>query len=146
MAAHDEKSSPLKGDDLAPSLDQHPDLADLINVSGHVQELDRSFGFWSICAVSVVADNAWGASAGSLVTALYDGGPPGVIYEFLAACFFYCFIGASLAELASAIPSSASVYHWASVTAGKRYGRVCSWYAGWWSYFAWNFGCASAAL
>lgn len=38
-----------------------------INVSGHVQELDRNFGLWSICAVSIVADNAWAAGGGSLV-------------------------------------------------------------------------------
>lgn len=51
----------------------------------------------------------------------------------------------SLAELASAIPSSANVYHWASVTAGK-YGRVCSFYAGWWNALAWIFGGAAVSL
>jgi hypothetical protein len=46
-----------------------PDVAvgELLNVSGHVQELDRNFGFWSICAISIVADDAWAAGAGSLV-------------------------------------------------------------------------------
>ena len=39
----------------------------IINVSGHPQELDRSLGFWSISAISVVMDNAWAAGAGSLV-------------------------------------------------------------------------------
>ncbi|GAB7352326.1 hypothetical protein MBLNU459_g2772t1 [Dothideomycetes sp. NU459] len=118
----------------------------LVNVSGHVQELDRNFGFWSICAIAVVADNAWGAGAGALVTALYNGGAPGVLYGLIAATFFYVFIGASLAELASAIPSSSNVYHWASVTAGPRYGRVCSFYAGWWNCLAWVFGTASSSL
>lgn len=41
-----------------------------INTSGHVQELDRTFSFFSICALSLVADNAWGAGAGALVVAL----------------------------------------------------------------------------
>ncbi|MGI4796920.1 MAG: hypothetical protein ACRYG8_23290 [Janthinobacterium lividum] len=95
----------------------------LVNVSGHIQEVDRNFGFWSICAIGVVADNAWGAGGGALVTALYNGGSPGVLYGLIAATFFYVFIGASLAELASAIPSSANVYHWASVTAGPKYGK-----------------------
>lgn len=40
---------------------------EIINVSGHPQELDRQFGFWSICAISIVADNAWAAGAGTLV-------------------------------------------------------------------------------
>lgn len=43
------------------------DHVELINASGHVQELDRSFGFWSICSASVAVDNAWVAGAGTLV-------------------------------------------------------------------------------
>lgn len=49
---------------------------------------------------------------------------------------FYWFVAASIAELASAIPSSSGVYQWAAVAAGK-YGRVCGWFAGWWNFFAW---------
>lgn len=64
----------------------------------------------------------------------------------MAATFFYTFIGLSLAELASAIPSSANVYHWASVTAGLKYGRVCSWFGGWWNSLAWIFGTSSVCL
>ena len=56
--------------------------------------------------------------------------------------FFYWFIAASVAELASAIPSSAGVYHWATVTAGPRYGRFVGYLAGWWNFFAWIFATA----
>lgn len=52
------------------------------------------------------------------------------MYGLIASIFFYSTIAACLAELASAIPSSANVYHWGSVTAGPKYGRVVSWYAG----------------
>lgn len=38
----------------------------VINVSGHVQELDRSFGILSICAIGIMSNNAWGAGGGSL--------------------------------------------------------------------------------
>ncbi|KAE9961867.1 hypothetical protein EG327_002839 [Venturia inaequalis] len=120
--------------------------AEIINASGHKQEVDRNFGFWSICALSVCADNAWAAGGGSMVVAFYNGGAPGIIYEFIAACAFYCCIGAALAELSSAIPSSSSVYHWASVTAGPKYGRIASFYAGWWNVLAWIFGTASVSL
>lgn len=47
-----------------------------------------------------------------------------MLYEFIAASVFYWFVAASIAELASAIPSSAGVYHWASVTPGHKWGRV----------------------
>jgi amino acid transporter len=40
-------------------------------------------------------------------------------------------IAACIAEMASAIPSSSGVYHWASVTAGARFGKVIGFYAGW---------------
>ncbi|QIX01415.1 hypothetical protein AMS68_006932 [Peltaster fructicola] len=114
-----------------------------INTSGHVQELDRTFGFWSICALGVVTDNAWGAGSGTLVVAFYNGGGPGVLYGLITATFFYGFIAACLAELASSMPTSANVYHWASVTAGPKYGRVTSFFAGWWNCLAWTFGTAA---
>lgn len=36
------------------------------------------------------------------------------------------------AEINTDLPS---VYHWASVTAGPKYGRIASFYAGWWVAF-----------
>lgn len=35
------------------------------------------------------------------------------------------------------------MYHWASVTAGPKYGRICGFFAGFWNFFAWIFGAAS---
>ena len=122
------------------------DNGDNINVSGHVQELDRNFGVFSICCIAIMNNNAWASGGGSLVIALYNGGGPGVLYGLMAATFFYAFISLSLAELVSAIPSSANVYHWASVTAGPKYGRICSWFGGWWNSLAWIFGTSSVCL
>ena len=47
------------------------DVTEIVNVSGHRQELDRSLGFWSVCAVSILTDNAWAAGAGSLVCLIH---------------------------------------------------------------------------
>lgn len=63
----------------------------------------------------------------------------------IAAGLFYLIITASLAELASAIPSEAGVYHWASVTPGRRIGRVVGFFAGYWNCFAYALGSASLA-
>lgn len=68
------------------------------------------------------------------------------MYELVVATIFYISIAASLAELSSAIPSSANVYHWASVTGGPKWGRVLSFYAGWWNYLAYLTGACSACL
>ncbi|DAA76898.1 TPA_exp: putative Choline transporter Hnm1 [Trichophyton benhamiae CBS 112371] len=119
-----------------------PGIDPMINSSGHKQQLDRNFSLISMCAIGVTAGNTWIAMGGSVTTAIFNGGPPGVIYEYIVVSFFYWFISASIAELASAIPSAAGVYHWASATAG-RYGRPVGWFAGYWNALAWLFGAAS---
>ncbi|ORY12433.1 amino acid/polyamine transporter I [Clohesyomyces aquaticus] len=135
--------SDKKSQGILPSDDiVNVDVGEVLNASGHKQELDRQFSLLSICAVGICTGNAWAALGGSIVLALYNGGPPGVIYEFIAVSFFYWLIASCIAELASAIPSSAGVYHWASITAGS-YGRSVGFFAGWWNFFGWVFGAAS---
>ena len=72
-----------------------------------------------------------------------NGGIPGIIYGLLVAGFYYTFIGLSLSELASSLPSSGGVYHWATMVAGPRKGRVVGFFTGWINFFAWMFGLAS---
>ena len=88
----------------------------LINASGHRDQLDRQYGILSICGMSLTVDNAWVVIGTSLNVAICgshfgrqlrlrliflvdNGGPPGVLYEFLVACLYYSFINASLAEV-----------------------------------------------
>lgn len=59
---------------------------------------------------------------------------------------FYWLVAASIAELASAIPSSGGVYHWATVTPGQKWGRVVGFFAGYWNWLAWVWGQASFTL
>ncbi|KAF2470899.1 amino acid transporter [Lindgomyces ingoldianus] len=136
-----ENVQPTSTPGYSPS-DDNVEVGEVLNASGHKQELERQFSLLSICAVGICTGNAWAALGGSIVLALYNGGPPGVIYEFIAVSFFYWLIASCIAELASAIPSSAGVYHWASITAGK-YGRSVGYFAGWWNFFGWVFGAAS---
>ncbi|KZF20527.1 amino acid transporter [Xylona heveae TC161] len=114
----------------------------VVNASGHQQELQRNFSLLSICAIAITTGNSWIAQGGSVKVAIYNGGPCGVIYEFIAVSVCYWLVAASIAELSSAIPSAAGVYHWATVTAGRG-GRVCGWFAGYWNTLAWIFGAAS---
>ncbi|KAF2638194.1 amino acid transporter [Massarina eburnea CBS 473.64] len=133
----------IKSDDpTLPDDDVTAGKTDIINASGHKQELERQFNLLSICSIGITTGNTWAALGGSIVISLYNGGPPGVIYEFIAVSVFYWLIATCIAEMASAIPSSAGVYHWASITGGK-YGRVLGYFAGWWNFFAWVFGTAS---
>ncbi|KAF2259562.1 amino acid transporter [Lojkania enalia] len=137
-----EKVDQNDGGSPSSFADDNVGVEELINASGHKQELNRNFSLLSICSIGITTGNVWAALGGSIVIALYNGGAPGVIYEFIAVSVFYWMIAACIAELASAIPSSAGVYHWASITGGK-YGRLIGYFAGWWNFFAWIFGTAS---
>ncbi|PON28798.1 amino acid permease [Trichoderma gamsii] len=114
------------------------------------QSMRRQFGTWDACALGVMTGSAWPLFGGPKVvmltffcaaqeTSLYNGGPPGVIYELVAVCLVYFSITACVAELASAMPTSAGVYYWATVTGGRKWGRVLGFYAGWYNAFAYIF-------
>ncbi|KAF5380235.1 hypothetical protein D9757_008215 [Collybiopsis confluens] len=142
----EEKRSPNfsseKEDATYPAED---DTSIQLNASGHVDQLQRQYGLLSICSTSVTIDCAWIAFGGSIVLGLSNGGPPGIIWELLTACFYYCFIAASIAELASSIPSAGGVYHWASITAG-RYGRVVGFFTGFINFYSWIFATSSGVF
>jgi choline transport protein len=64
------------------------------------------------------------------------------VSRILVSIFYTC-ISASLAELASSIPSAGGVYHWATVTAGPKHGRVVGWFAGWLNMCGWILSASS---
>lgn len=70
-----EKTQPLE------TATEERSSEELVNPSGHKQELQRNFSLLSICAVAITTGNTWIAQGGSVTTALSNGGPPGVIYE-----------------------------------------------------------------
>jgi len=126
MATAEREKDAIRSDGASDTSAQGPvaEKGELINASGHAQELDRNFNLLSAAGVGLVVGNVWPAVGGSILVAIFNGGPPGVIYEFITVSVFYWIVAASIAELASAIPSSGGVYHWASVTPGKKWGRV----------------------
>lgn len=70
--------------EITPSPDythDGPIDGELVNASGHRQEVERNFGLISICAVAVTTGNTWIAQGGSVVVALSNGGLAGTIYE-----------------------------------------------------------------
>ncbi|PNP74111.1 hypothetical protein FNYG_12555 [Fusarium nygamai] len=135
------KSPGKKRPDSTATSDNHDGCS---VVAEHTQEVPVSFGLLSLTGLGITIGVVWPASGGSIQVAIFNGGSPGVLYEFIVVSFFYFFVAASLAELASAMPSSAGVYYWASVTPGKRYGRVVGFFAGWWNYLGWI--CAGASM
>ncbi|TPX18689.1 uncharacterized protein E0L32_002546 [Thyridium curvatum] len=103
----------------------------------------RSYSLVSLAGIGLLVGTVWPAIGGSILVAIFNGGPPGVLYEFVAVSVCYWTVAASIAELASSMPSSSGVYLWATVTPGRRLGPVVGFFAGWWNYFAWTLGAAS---
>lgn len=73
----DEKKLPIS---LRSAHSANGDLAvdDLINASGHVQELERNFNLLSLTGIGLVVGNVWPAAGGAILVALFNGGPPGL--------------------------------------------------------------------
>lgn len=131
---HDEKPRPEKpsltiedGDNTVALVTKE---GEIVNASGHKDQLQRQYGLLEIAGLALTIDNAWVAFGGSLSIAVLNGGTPGILYEFIVACVYYAFIGACIAELASSVPSSGGVYHWASITPGKKWGRIVGFFTG----------------
>lgn len=57
------------------------DQKELINASGHVQELDRNYTLLSLAGQGIVVGNVWPVLGGSIAISIFNGGAPGAIYE-----------------------------------------------------------------
>ena len=151
-----------KSSDMSGSSDRQPEpstgdqygLGELVECGtissaqyeGNGRERKKNFNLLSLAGIGLVTGNVWPALGGSLLSSIANGGAPGVIYEFLAVSICYFTVAAVLAEFASALPSSSGVLLWASVTGGRRYGRVMGYFAGYWNCLAWVFAEASVSL
>lgn len=50
------------------SHDDTIDVGEVINASGHKQELERQFSLLSICSIGITTGNVWAALGGSIVS------------------------------------------------------------------------------
>jgi choline transport protein len=57
--------------DEKPRLEAEDDnisVGEVINASGHKQELERQFSLLSICSIGITTGNVWAALGGSIVS------------------------------------------------------------------------------
>ncbi|KAK4465513.1 putative amino acid transporter [Cladorrhinum samala] len=116
---------------------------EVVNHSGYRDQLKRQYGLLGIAGIALTVDNAWVALGSSISVSILNGGPPGLIFGLIVAVFYYSFIGLGLAEFASSVPTSAGVYHWATIAAGKRHGRAAGFFTGWINFYGWIFDLAA---
>ncbi|EJT68790.1 hypothetical protein GGTG_13641 [Gaeumannomyces tritici R3-111a-1] len=115
----------------------------VVNASGHKDQLKRQYSLLTVCGTAMTVDNAWAALGSSYSISILNGGPPGLIFGLVVAAFYYSFIGLSLAELASSVPTSGGVYHWATIAGGPRWGRILGFFTGWINFYGWMFDLAA---
>ena len=68
-------SDSASSDQAAVSIER----GELVNASGHVQQLDRNFNLLTLAGVGLVVGNVWPAVGGSILVAIFNGGPPGIL-------------------------------------------------------------------
>jgi hypothetical protein len=76
----DEKEEVFDSDSGSKSP-QEASIREFVNASGHVQEVNRNFNLLSLTAVGLVNGMVWPVLGGSILVAIFNGGPPGVLYE-----------------------------------------------------------------
>src|ERR1051325_6195352 len=82
---------------------------------GYAQELLRDMGGFSNFAVSFSIISILTGAVTLYGTGLNSGGPIVMGLGWPLVTLFVLFVAASMAELASAIPTSGALYHWASL-------------------------------
>ncbi|KAI0671134.1 amino acid transporter [Trametes maxima] len=84
---------------------------------------------------ALVRPRVWFSSIGIITHCsdpiLITGGHLGMVWGWFIPCIFILCIAASMAELASSMPTSAGLYYFSAKLAPERYSALASWITGW---------------
>src|SRR4051794_12156213 len=91
-----------------------------LNKFGYAQELLRSMGGFSNFAISFSIISILTGAVSLYGHGLTYGGAGMMGFGWPLVALFVMIVAASMAELASAIPTAGALYHWASILKNKR--------------------------
>jgi hypothetical protein len=77
MAAIKDEKEAVRAASDRPSSEEHGhniEVGELVNASGHVQEVDRTHNLLTLAGVGLVVGNVWPAIGGAILTSLFNGG------------------------------------------------------------------------
>jgi amino acid transporter len=100
---------------------------EVLHQFGYAQQLLRDMGGFSNFAISFSVISILTGGVTLYGIGLQAGGPVVMGIGWPLVTFFVLFIAASMAELASAIPTSGALYHWSALLGGPAWG----WYTAW---------------
>jgi len=95
---------------------------------GYAQELFRTMGGFSNFAISFSIISILTGAVTLYGHGLRMGGPFEMAAGWPLVTLFTLTVAVSMAELASALPTSGSVYHWASKLGGSAWGWFTAWF------------------
>lgn len=95
---------------------------------GYAQQLFRDMGGFSNFAISFSIISILTGAVSLYGYGFNAGGPAVNGIGWPIVTIFTLFVAASMAELASAIPTSGAVYHWAHVLGGRTWGWFTAWF------------------
>ncbi|KAH7361173.1 GABA permease [Pyrenochaeta sp. MPI-SDFR-AT-0127] len=104
---------------------------DVLAQLGYTQELKRSFGLLGMVGFSFSIVTSWTALSGVLIIGVESGGPPVMIWGWLAVCLVTLAVAYSMAEMCSAYPVAGGQYSWVAILAPTRVARGLSYLCGW---------------
>ncbi len=113
---------------LSSSQTQLRDDARDLGALGYAQELFRSIGGFSNFALSFSIISILTGAVTLYQYGLVMGGPAQMAFGWPLVAVFTMTVAASLAELASAVPTSGATYHWACRLGGKAWGWFTAWF------------------
>ncbi|KAI1077513.1 amino acid transporter [Whalleya microplaca] len=120
---------------------------------GYKQEFKREFSAWTTFAVSFAVMGLLPSIATTMTYGLGYAGPAANTWGWLLSVVFILCVAASMAELASSMPTSGGLYYAAAVLAGPKYGPFAAWITGWSNWLVQvtgapsvDYGCAAMIL
>src|SRR5580765_1086695 len=114
----------LRAEALAKAgLDAHE-----LHALGYAQELFRTMGGFSNFAISFSIISILTGAVTLYSHGLVMGGPAEMSLGWPLVSVFTLTVAASMAELASSMPTSGAMYHWACRLGGKGWGWLTAWF------------------
>lgn len=113
---------------------------------GKKQVFKRNFGLISMLSFSCTILVTWEAVLVLFSSGFQNGGPPGLVYQYLLIWggTFSTFL--SIGELASMAPTAGGQYHWVALLAPRPVRNFLSYVTGWMTLLAWLATLATAAF
>jgi amino acid transporter len=110
---------------------------------GYPRQLARRVNAFGNLAMSATIINFITGIMYSTAFVMISGGPRIMVWGWVFVGAMVLFVGASMAEINSALPTSGALYYWSAKLA-KRHGAAWSWYTGWLNFAGQIAGTASA--